>query len=44
MEYFVIQLLTGKEKSFLKYAKNSLQDENVSFLWLRRELFIKNWV
>jgi len=41
MEYFVIQLLTGKEESFLKYAKNSLHGENIRFFWLRRELFIK---
>ncbi|MCL2293711.1 MAG: antiterminator LoaP [Spirochaetes bacterium] len=41
MEYFVIQLLTGKEESFLKYAKNSLSEENIRFFWLRRELFIK---
>lgn len=41
MEYFVIQLLTGKEESFLKYAKTSLAGETIRFLWLRRELFIK---
>jgi len=41
MEYYVIQLLTGKEESFLKHAKNSLPEENIRFLWLRRELFIK---
>lgn len=41
MEYYVIQLLTGKEEFFLKYAKNSLLEENIRFFWLRRELFIK---
>ncbi|MCL2793036.1 MAG: antiterminator LoaP [Spirochaetaceae bacterium] len=41
MEYYVIQLLTGKEESFLKYARNSLQEKNIRFFWLRRELFIK---
>ena len=41
MEYYVIQLLTGKEESFLKYAKNSLPREDIRFFWLRRELFIK---
>jgi len=41
MEYYVIQLLTGKEESFLKHAKKTILDENIRFLWLRRELFIK---
>ncbi len=41
MEYYVVQLLTGKEEKFLKYAKYSLQEENMRFFWLRRELFIK---
>jgi transcriptional antiterminator NusG len=41
MEYYVIQLLTGKETSFMKFAKNSPFCCNINFLWLRKELMIK---
>lgn len=41
MDYYVVQLLTGKEKLFLKFAENSFQSRNIEFFWLRKELYIK---
>ena len=41
MDYYVIQVLTGKEELFLKMAEMQLFHENISFFWLRKELFIK---
>jgi hypothetical protein len=43
MDYYVIQLLTGKEDIFLKFAKNSFSGQDISFFWLRKELFIKKF-
>lgn len=41
MDYYVVQLLIGKEKLFLKFAENSFEDRNMEFFWLRKELYIK---
>ena len=41
MDYFVVQILTGKEDIFLKFAANSFHDRNLIFFWLRKEIYIK---
>lgn len=41
MEYYVIQVLTGKEELFLKLAEKHFFRENINFFWLRKELIVK---
>ena len=41
MEYYVIQVVTGKEDNFLKLLENSHPDIFKNFFWLRKELTIR---
>ena len=41
MEYYVIQVVTGKEEIFLNFLKNSNPDIYTKLFWLRKELTIK---
>ena len=41
MEYYVIQVVTGKEEIFLNFLKNSNPDIYKKLFWLRKELTIK---
>lgn len=41
MDYYVIQLLTGKEELFLKHAHQAFSSDEKRFFWLRKELVIK---
>lgn len=41
MEYFVIQVVTGKEDYFQKYLKGTYPEIHSSLIWLRKELTIR---
>ena len=41
MEYYVIQVVTGKEDIFLKFLKINHPDIYKNFFWLRKELLIR---
>lgn len=41
MEYFVIQVVTGKEELFIKSLRNSHPDIYKNLFWLRKELTIR---